>query len=259
MTTQQDLAARFHALHRPGTPLVLFNAWDAGSARAVAKAGAAAIATGSWSVAAANGFKDGESLPLDFALDNLRRIVAAVGTEDALPVTIDLESGYAEDAAGVGRTIAAAIERGAIGCNLEDSFPADGSLREVTQAAARIAAARQAASAAGVDCFINARTDVFFQKPADAHDTAMVDDALERARAYAKAGASGLFAPGLADETLIARLVEDSPLPVNIMAMPGVPSCARLAELGVARISHGPGPYSGAMAWLTEAAKAAMA
>lgn len=255
MPTQQELAARFHALHRGGDPLVLFNAWDAGSARAVAAAGAPAIGTGSWSVAAANGFADGEALPLALALDNLRRIVAAV----KLPVTIDLESGYADDDAGVGRTVAAALEAGAIGCNLEDSFPADGSLREIAAAAARIAAARKAADDAGIALFINARTDVFFQKPADAHDATMVEAALERARAYAEAGASGLFAPGLADEALIDRLVEGSPLPVNIMAMPGVPSRARLAELGVARISHGPGPFRGAMQWLTDAAKAAMA
>lgn len=260
MTAQNERAELFHSLHRRGEPLVLFNAWDAGSARAVAEAGAAAIATGSWSVAAANGFDDGESLPLSFALENLRRIVAAVGSpERALPVTIDLESGYAEGAAGVGRTVAAALEAGAIGCNLEDSFPADGSLRGMAEAAARLAAARDAARAAGIECFINARTDVFFQKPAGAHDAAMVDDALERARAYADAGASGLFVPGLADEALIGRLVEGSPLPVNIMVMPGVPSRARLAELGVARISHGPGPFRGAMQWLTDATRAAMA
>ena len=103
------------ALHRPGTPLVLFNAWDAGSAKALASSGAKAIATSSWSVAAAHGFMDGERIPLRLVLDNLRRIVCA--TE--LPVTIDLESGY-ED---VGQTIALAIETGAVGCNLEDSVP----------------------------------------------------------------------------------------------------------------------------------------
>jgi len=107
--------------------------------------------------------------------------------------------------------------------------------------------------------YLNARTDVFFQKPAAAHDMAMVDAALERARAYADAGASGLFVPGVVAEGLIARIAEASPLPVNVMAMPGVPDRKRLAELGVARISHGPGPYRGAMQWLTEAAKAAMA
>lgn len=255
--TQLDKADAFRALHLAGTPLVLFNAWDAGSARAVADAGALAIATGSWSVAASNGFADGEQLPLAFALDNLRRIAAAV---PMLPVTIDLESGYGDPADTVAATVAAAIAAGAIGCNLEDSFPADGSLRDVADQAARLSAARRAAQAAQLPSFfINARTDVFFRKPAAAHDAAMADAALERARAYADAGASGLFVPGVVDEALIARIAEASPLPVNVMAMPASPGRARLAELGVARISHGPGPYRGAMAWLTDAAKAAMA
>jgi len=254
VTTQNDKAKPFHALHVPGRPLVLFNAWDAGSARAVAEAGAKAIATGSWSVAAANGFADGEKLPLAFALDNLRRIVAAV----AQPVTIDLESGYGDAPEDVAATVAAAIEAGAVGCNLEDSFPADGSLRDVQDQAARLAAARRAADEAGVPMFINARTDVFFQKPADAHDAAKVDAAIERAKAYADAGASGLFVPGVVAEPLIARLTEASPLPVNIMVMPGVPSRARLADAGVARISHGPFPHRALMATLAEMARAAI-
>jgi methylisocitrate lyase len=253
---QADAARRFHALHVPGDPLVLFNAWDAGSARAVADAGAKAIATGSWSVAAANGFADGEHLPLAFAMENLRRIVAAV---PALPVTVDLESGYGDAPATVAATVAAAIGAGAVGCNLEDSFPADGTLRDVADQFARLVAARRAANAAGVAFFINARTDVFFQKPAAAHDAAMVEAALERARAYADAGASGLFVPGVVAEDLVARIAQASALPVNVMAMPGAPGRRRLGELGVARISHGPGPYRGAMQWLTEAAKAAMA
>jgi 2-methylisocitrate lyase-like PEP mutase family enzyme len=254
-TAQQTAARRFHSLHVHGQPLVLFNAWDAGSARAVADAGAHAIATGSWSVAAANGFADGEQLPLALAMHNLRRIVAAV----ALPVTVDLESGYGDTPDAVAATITVALDAGAIGCNLEDSFPVDGSLRDVADQAARLGAARRAADAAGIDFFINARTDVFFQAPVAAHDMAMVDAALERARAYAAAGASGLFVPGLVAEPLIARVVEASPLPVNIMAAAGGSGRRRLAELGVARISHGPGPYRGAMHWLTAAAKDAMA
>lgn len=254
MTTQNEKARLFHALHVRGQPLVLFNAWDAGSARAVAEAGAGAVATGSWSVAAANGFADGERMPLPFALDNLRRMIAAVSQ----PVTIDLESGYGETPTQVAATVAAALEAGAVGCNLEDSFPADGSLRDSADQAARLAAAREVADKAGVPLFINARTDVFFQKPADAHDVDMVEEALRRARAYADAGASGLFVPGVIAEPLIARLANASPLPLNIMVMSGVPGRARLAELGVARISHGPGPYCGAMQWLTESARAAM-
>lgn len=255
MSTQQDNATRFHALHRASTPLVLFNAWDAGSARAIAEAGAQAIATGSWSVAAAHGYADGERMPPALALDNLRRIVAVTD----LPVTIDLESGYGEAPQQVATTVAAALEAGAIGCNLEDSFPKDGTLRTTIEQAQRLAAARRAADTAGIALFINARTDVFFQKPADAHDQAMVEQALERARAYAEAGASGLFVPGVVDEALIERIVAGSPLPVNVMAMPGTPPRERLRALGVARISHGPGPYRGAMQWLQEAARAAMA
>lgn len=254
MTTQNAQARLFHSLHVPGEPLVLFNAWDPGSARAIADAGAQAIATGSWSVAAANGFADGEKLPLALAMENLRRIVGAV----ALPVTVDLESGYGDAPDVVAATVAAALDAGAVGCNLEDSFPADGSLRDVDDQVARLVAARRAADAAGVDFYINARTDVFFQAPPAAHDTAMVDAALQRARAYAAAGASGLFVPGVVAESLIARIAEASALPVNIMAMAGAPDRKRLAALGVARISHGPGPYRGAMQYLAEAARAAM-
>ena len=116
----------------------------------------------------------------------------------------------------------------------------------------------KAADTSGVPFFINARTDVFFQKPPDAHDTAMVDHALQRARAYADAGASGLFVPGLVADALIARLVESSPLPVNIMAMPGVPTAGAWRTRRRA-VSHGPGPYRGAMQWLAAAARDAMA
>ncbi|MFL5183823.1 MAG: isocitrate lyase/phosphoenolpyruvate mutase family protein, partial [Microvirga sp.] len=117
MSDQMTKAQTFKALHVPGDPIILFNAWDAGSAKAVAASGAKAIATGSWSVAAAHGFEDGEHMPLDIALANLERIVAATD----LPVTIDLESGYGTTAEEVGATVARALQAGAIGCNLEDS------------------------------------------------------------------------------------------------------------------------------------------
>ncbi|MEL1264865.1 isocitrate lyase/phosphoenolpyruvate mutase family protein [Pseudoxanthomonas putridarboris] len=250
MTTQTDKARLFHSLHAGDRPLVLFNIWDPGSAKAVADAGARALATGSWSVAAANGYKDGEHLPLELALDNLARIVANTD----LPVTVDLESGYGATAAEVGRTVQRAIEAGAVGCNLEDSHPADGRLRPLAEQVERLVQVRKAADASGVALFINARTDVFFQKPAEAHDAEMVAQALERARAYAAAGADGLFVPGLVDGTLIANLVAALPLPVNVMVGAGTPALARLAELGVARISHGPGPYLTAMRTLAEAA-----
>ncbi len=255
MTTQTEKAVLLHSLHAGNRPLVLFNIWDPGSAKAVAEAGAQALATGSWSVAAANGYADGENIPLEAVLSNLTRIVAC----SALPVTVDLESGYGQTAGEVGNTVRRAIEAGAAGCNLEDSYPANGSLRPLDEQVERISQARRAVDSSNIPFFINARTDVFFQKPPAAHDAQMVELALERARAYAGCGADGLFVPGLVDETLIASLVRASPLPVNIMAGAGTPSFARLAELGVARISHGPGPYFTAMQALTEAASKASA
>ena len=253
MTDQAHKAEQFRALHIPGKPVVLFNIWDAGGAKAVALGGAKAIATGSWSVANANGFADGERIPLALAIDNLRRIVGAT----QLPVTVDLESGYGDTPEMVGETIALAIEAGAVGCNLEDSFPANGKLRERVDYANRVRRARQAADAANIRFFINARTDIFLQRPPEQHDDLMVADAIDRAHAYAKAGADGLFAPGLADIVLIARLAEASPLPLNIMVGDTTPSVRVLAEHGVARLSHGPGPYLMAMKALEEAARAA--
>ncbi|HEY3858011.1 MAG TPA: isocitrate lyase/phosphoenolpyruvate mutase family protein [Gammaproteobacteria bacterium] len=253
MSEQIAKARIFAALHVPGTPLVLFNVWDPGSAKAVGQAGAKALATGSWSVAAAHGFGDGEKIPLDLAIRNFQRIVQST----ALPVSVDIESGYGKMPEEVARTVARTLEAGAVGCNLEDSIPADGTLREQSEQVQRIRAARQAADAAGIPYFINARTDVFFQGPAKQHDAAMLEAALRRARAYAEAGASGLFAPGLVDKELITRLAAASPLPVNVMVSKGTPSLTELGEAGVARVSHGPGPYMAAMRAVTEAAQAA--
>ena len=250
---QTHKAAQFRALHVPGKPLVLFNIWDPGGAKAVARAGAKAIATSSWSVGNASGFADGERMPLALAIDNLRRIVGA--TE--LPVTIDLESGYGDTPEGVAETILLATEAGAVGCNLEDSFPVDGELREAPAQRDRIRRARQRADAVKIPFFINARTDVFFQRPAEQHDEGMVALAIERAHAYAEAGADGLFVPGLSDIALIARVARASPLPVNIMVDDATPSLRALAEHGVARVSHGPRPYLVVMKALEEAARAA--
>jgi methylisocitrate lyase len=252
---QTRKAEQFRALHIPGKPLVLFNIWDAGGAKTVAAGGAKAIATSSWSVANANGFSDGEQTPLILAIENLRRIVGATD----LPVTIDLESGYGDASEMVGETIGLAIDAGAIGCNLEDSFPANGKLRKTIDQADRLRRARQKADASDIRFFINARTDVFFQGPPAQHDDAMVAEAVERARAYAEAGADGLFAPGLLDITLIARLAEASPLPLNIMVGDATPPLSALAGHGVARVSHGPGPYLIAMKALDESARAATA
>jgi methylisocitrate lyase len=255
ITDQACKAEQFRALHVPGKPLVLFNVWDVGSAKAVAASGAKALATSSWSVASANGFSDGERVPLALAIDNLRRIVAA--TE--LPVTIDLESGYGDTPDVVAEAIALAIEAGAVGCNMEDSFPANGKLRDIADQCERIRRARQTADQAGIRFFLNARTDVFFQRQPEQHDDAILAETIERARAYAEAGAGGIFTPGLVDINLIARVAQASPLPLNIMVADGTSPLHVLAEHGVARVSHGPRPYLLAMKALEAAAHAASA
>ena len=255
MADQVRKTKEFRALHVPGNPLVLVNVWDAGSAKAVTAGGAKAIATGSWSVANANGFADGERMPLALAIENLRRIVAATD----LPVTIDLESGYGDTPEAVAESMRLAIDAGAVGCNLEDSFPANGKLRETAAQADRIRRARQTAEASGIRFFINVRTDVFFQAPAEQHSDSMVAEAIARGRVYAEAGADGIFAPGVVDIRLIVRLANELPLPVNIMVSDTTPSLHVLAENGVARVSHGPGPYIMVMKALEEAARAANA
>ena len=234
MADQQTKAKQFKALHTPGAPLILFNVWDAGSAKVVAAANAQAIATGSWSVAAAHGLEDGEQLSLQLAIANLERIVAV--TE--LPVSIDIESGYEDPA----YTIAQTIKAGAIGCNIEDSFPSNGMLRDVADQVERIQAARGAANALGVDYFINARTDVFFQKGDDRPDAERLQSVIERAKAYSIAGASGIFVPGLTELNLVAQLIAQSPLPVNLMLSDNSSPLA-YAQAGAARLSYGPTPY----------------
>jgi 2-methylisocitrate lyase-like PEP mutase family enzyme len=252
MTTQAQKAKHFRKLHVPGEPLVLFNIWDAGSAKTLAETGVQALATSSWAVAEASGYSDGEHTPLAFVIDNLRRIVEATD----LPVTVDLESGYGDMPTKVGETIALAIKAGAIGCNLEDSFPENGSLRETAHQAERIRHARKKADETDVPFFINARTDVFIQVPPEEHNAVVVAQALERAHAYAQEGADGLFVPGLADLALIADLTKASPLPVNIMVSQPAHISA-LAKRNVARVSYGADPYVITMNALQEAARKA--
>lgn len=253
VTEQRRRGEVFRSLHVRGNPIVLFNAWDVGSAKAIAASGAKAIATSSRSVANANGFRDGERIPLGQAIDILRRMASAV----EIPVTADLESGYGDGPEVVGTTIRMAIDVGAIGCNLEDSFPTNGELRTTTDQVKRISRARHVADDSKISFFINARTDVFFQRPAEQHDNSDVQKAIERARAYADAGADGLFAPGLVDTALIARLAERSPLPLNIMVEEATPLLSALAQYGVSRISYGPRPYLLAMKALEEVARVA--
>jgi 2-methylisocitrate lyase-like PEP mutase family enzyme len=242
----------FARLHVAGDPLVLFNAWDAGSAAAVAKSGATAIATGSASVAMANGFGDGQEVPLELALANGARIVKAV----ELPVTIDFEGGYATDSDGLAANGRRLAETGAIGCNFEDQVVGTDRLYAIAEQAARIAALREGV---GQDFFINARTDLFLKAKPDAHDSALADRAIERGKAYAEAGVNGYFIPGLADLALVEKISRAVNVPVNAMHLPNGPTRAQWASAGIARVSHGPFPYMAMQEWLTGEAKSALA
>lgn len=255
MTSQLDQTNLFRSLHVAGKPVLLFNIWDAGGAKAVAASGAKALATGSAPVALAQGYGDGESLPLSYALANIERIIASTD----LPVTMDLEGGYGADPEIVTDTISQAMSKGIVGFNLEDQIVGTAELYAIDVQAKRVAAARAAASENGVNGFLNARTDIFLKAKPDTHNEAMLNEAIERAAAYEQAGADGFFAPGLADEKLIASLCSKVNLPVNIIALPHVPPNSVLAEAGVARISYGPVPYKQMMKSLETAASDALA
>lgn len=233
-THQQHAAQLLHSLHRPGSPLVLPNAWDAASARIVADCGAAAVATTSAGVSWSLGAPDGDELDRDRALAVIARVAAAV----TVPVTADIESGYAADPAGVARTVTGVLAAGAVGVNIEDARPAGTSpLRPVDEQCARIRAAREAADAAGVRLFVNARTDVFLRAVGDPADR--LAETLRRAAAYRAAGADGIFVPGVADPETIGALVAGIDGPVNVLTGPGGLPVATLAGLGVARVSLG--------------------
>lgn len=234
MTDYVSLAANaraFTALHVPGDPIVLPNAWDASSAWAIAQAGAKAIATSSAACAWSIGCADGNAMSRDEALGQIRRIAAAV---DGLPLTADVETGYGNDA-DLAQTVREVIEAGAVGINLEDSggdplYPTD-------VAARRVSIARQAAEGVGVPLHINARTDVFFASVGAPEDRVRLT--AERAAAYIAAGASSIFIPGVRDLPTIRALTGAIDAPVNILAGAAVPPVHELAAAGVGRISLG--------------------
>jgi 2-methylisocitrate lyase-like PEP mutase family enzyme len=226
-------AAVFHALHQE--LLLLPNAWDAASARVVQEAGAKAIATSSAAVAWAHGFPDGHGLPVA----KLATVVEEIARVVSVPITVDSEGGYADDLAEVERNIATLIGAGGVGVNLEDGrAPHDSHLK-------KIEAARRAGERAGVNLFINARTDVYLKQLVPAEQA--VEETLKRAKAIKEAGASGLFAPGVFESAQIKAIVEGCGLPLNVMARPGVPDAAGLRALGVKRLSAATSIFAAAM------------
>ncbi|WP_034265864.1 isocitrate lyase/PEP mutase family protein [Actinospica robiniae] len=232
--TLHDKALAFSALHIPGSPLALANAWDVASARIVATTGAPAVATTSAGVAWGLGAADGDHLARDLMLDLVRRIADAVD----VPVTADIESGFGATPAEVGETVGLVIAAGAVGVNIEDGRR-DGStpIRPVTEQVERLAAARAAADKVGVPLYLNARVDLYLRGVGEGSER--LEETLARAEAYLAAGASGVFVPGVSSPQEISALTAGIGAPVNVLVQPQTPSVSELGRLGVARVSLG--------------------
>ena len=230
MKTPQDYD--FHALHNPIQPLVLINCWDAGSAAVVQSQGATALATSSAAVAWANGYPDGDALPREVLLQSMRAIMRVA----KVPVTVDIESGYSNSPLRVAQLVAELAVLGVVGVNLEDGA---GSVKHLVD---KIESIRADANLDPI--FINARTDVYLRNlvAPDAYLT----ETLRRQAQYADSGADGLFVPGLSDPKMVARLLEQISLPLNLMAA-SVSQVSSISGLGVSRISLGPLPWIAAM------------
>jgi len=245
MTEAQKIHTQnFRALHALNvSPLILPNAWDAASAALMVKCGAPAIATTSAGVSWSHGFSDGEQLPREAHFATIREIIRLA----AVPVTVDVEGGYSNEPDQVAKLIAEIIAAGAVGVNLEDgASPPD-------LFAAKVVAAKAAAKRAGIDLFINARTDVYLRRLVSP-DLA-VSETIKRARLYQSAGADGIFVPCLVNLDEMRQIAEAVPLPLNVMALPGIAPVQDLKEHGVRRISVGPALFQRAMAAAQEAAK----
>lgn len=240
-------AELFHAQHTGPGVLVLPNAWDAASAALMEDAGAKAVATSSAAVAWARGYADGDALPVAALLD----VIAGMARVIKVPLTADIEGGYTDDLGELAETIKAVVGAGAVGINLEDGR------RDPTLHARKVEAARTAAEQAGVNLFINARTDVYLAGLAEGE--AARAETLRRAALYAEAGASGIFVPLPIDEDLLSALAAGIALPLNAMGRPGMPPAPRLAQLGVRRLSSATGPFRGAYGAMLTATKAFLA
>jgi 2-methylisocitrate lyase-like PEP mutase family enzyme len=240
MTTSKVLARKaetLRELHRPGSPLVLVNAWDALTARIIEKAGSEAIATTSAGIANAYGYPDGQKISRAEMLEAVARIAAVV----SVPVTADMEAGYGDSAEEMDRTVAGVLHAGAVGLNLEDGTGrAEAPLMDLTAQVEKIRAVVAAGRRRGVSIVVNARTDVYLR--AVGEESGRLAETIRRGEAYRDAGASCVFIPGVADPAVIGEVVRRLGCPINILAVAGSPSISELARLGVARVSLGSGP-----------------
>jgi 2-methylisocitrate lyase-like PEP mutase family enzyme len=228
----KERAERLLALHQPGNPVVLPTVWDAWSARLAVDAGFVALTVGSHPVANSVGKADQEGMTFDDVITRVKQITGAVD----VPVSVDIESGYAQPAT---RLITGLLEAGAVGLNIEDTVHSEGGrLRSSSEHAELVGALRKAADATGVHMVINARTDLFLRQDGDESDR--VDRAVARLKEAAAAGADSLYPVGRHDPETLRRLAAELPLPINAIALPDESDPASFGPLGVGRISFGP-------------------
>jgi 2-methylisocitrate lyase-like PEP mutase family enzyme len=234
MTSRNPAAASaFRELHRDGL-LILANAWDAGSARLIESLGGKAIATSSAAVAWSHGYPDGDLLPVPLLVTTVAEIARVV----SVPISVDVEGGYATDPTAVAATVAAVIDAGGVGINIEDGTG------EPSVLCAKIEKSKEAGARLGVEVFVNARTDVYLRNLAPSEGR--LEETLARAGRYRAAGADGIFVPGVTDENDIRAIAAAVGLPLNVLARPGLPPASVLEGLGVRRLSAGSGLASAA-------------
>lgn len=238
MATLNEKTAQFEKLHGPGKCLVLPNGWDAASARLIEDCGAPAIATSSAALSWAHGFADGENIPPHVQLAAIAEIARVI----SVPLSVDAEAGLDATPEGVADFVTRLIEAGASGINLEDGKAPPELL------ATKIRAIKTAAQRKGQTIFINARADTYLRKLVPPE--ALLEETIRRGQTYEAAGADGFFVPGLLDETQIRAIASTIPLPLNILALPGLPPLATLKSAGVRRVSAGSGPARAALAAL---------
>lgn len=230
-------AEELRRLHHGPKILVLPNAWDVTSARLLEDLGFPAVATSSAAVANSLGYPDGQRISRHEMLEVVERIASAV----SVPVTADMEAGYAANAKEMEETARELLEAGAVGLNLEDSLKDESILVDLNEYLEKLLAVRAMAKTSHVPIVINARTDAYWWKGAQP-DTKFAE-AVRRANAFREAGAACIFVPGMYEPGEITRLLRESPGPINILATPNTPSIPELQKLGVARVSFGSGGY----------------
>jgi 2-methylisocitrate lyase-like PEP mutase family enzyme len=242
-------ADAFRGMHQGPPILILPNAWDAVTARLFVKAGARAIATTSAGIAATLGYADGQKVPRELMMEAIARIARVVD----VPVTADIESGYAASPKDLHESIRAVINAGAIGFNLEDATGNSSQpLFTLEHQIERIRAARVAGDNANVRVVINARTDVYLAKVGE--PATRFAETVRRLNAYREAGADCLFVPGVTDIPTLTQLVRSVPGPLNVLASPGMPPVADLQRIGIARLSVGSGIMRATLALARDAA-----